>query len=156
VADLAGILVRVVRGLLGGQQSHGGVVIALRNGSVLLVHARYRRSWTTPGGFLADGEDPLTGALRELKEETGLTGTGKLVGSDFRRGHTDYVVVADTLSGEPRCASWEIREVRWFAPSELPPLHPITSRLLVGPLALVRNVNGCFVVDPDAPVRSMS
>lgn len=30
--------------------------------------------WTLPGGGLAFGEDPATGVLRELREETGLTG----------------------------------------------------------------------------------
>lgn len=30
--------------------------------------------WTLPGGGLTFGEDPAAGALRELTEETGLTG----------------------------------------------------------------------------------
>jgi 8-oxo-dGTP diphosphatase len=30
--------------------------------------------WTLPGGGLNFGEEPTTGALRELEEETGLTG----------------------------------------------------------------------------------
>jgi ADP-ribose pyrophosphatase YjhB (NUDIX family) len=29
-------------------------------------------AWSTPGGRLRDGEDPLAGARRELEEETGL------------------------------------------------------------------------------------
>ncbi|HEV2126341.1 MAG TPA: NUDIX domain-containing protein [Chloroflexota bacterium] len=31
--------------------------------------------WTLPGGGLNWGEDPAVGVLRELEEETGLTGT---------------------------------------------------------------------------------
>jgi 8-oxo-dGTP diphosphatase len=37
--------------------------------------------WTLPGGGLEFGEDPDTGVLRELSEETGLVGTvGELLG----------------------------------------------------------------------------
>ena len=32
----------------------------------------FRGNWTAPGGKLEDGELPLAGAIRELKEETGL------------------------------------------------------------------------------------
>ncbi len=28
--------------------------------------------WDIPGGSLEDGEDPITGAIRETKEESGL------------------------------------------------------------------------------------
>ena len=37
--------------------------------------------WTVPGGGLEFGEDPADGVLRELREETGLTGrVGELLG----------------------------------------------------------------------------
>jgi ADP-ribose pyrophosphatase YjhB (NUDIX family) len=146
VGDLVGILRRVIRGLAGGTQSIGGVVIAIDAGRVLLVHARYRRSWTTPGGFLRDGEDPVLGAMRELREEADMEGSGSLVGRDLRRGHTDYVVHAASPSGRARAASWEIRNVGWFLPSELPPLHPVTARLLVGPNRFVDVINDRFVM----------
>jgi ADP-ribose pyrophosphatase YjhB (NUDIX family) len=45
------------------------------NGAVLLCRLRMDDpdggAWTLPGGGLEFGEDPMTGALRELAEETG-------------------------------------------------------------------------------------
>ena len=38
---------------------------------VLLLRAF--RNWDFPKGLIAPGEDPLTAALREAREETGLT-----------------------------------------------------------------------------------
>jgi ADP-ribose pyrophosphatase YjhB (NUDIX family) len=41
--------------------------------------------WTLPGGGLDFGEDPADGAVRELEEETGLTGrVTRLLGIDSR------------------------------------------------------------------------
>jgi ADP-ribose pyrophosphatase YjhB (NUDIX family) len=71
--------------------------------------------WTLPGGGVEFGEDPATGVLRELAEETGLTGriTG-LVGirsavlepHETIRGHRLHVVSAlyrvTTTGGELR------------------------------------------------------
>jgi 8-oxo-dGTP pyrophosphatase MutT (NUDIX family) len=39
-------------------------------------------SWEPPGGIIEAGEDPVTGGLRELAEETGYTGrAARLIGS---------------------------------------------------------------------------
>lgn len=53
------------------------VVIANDQGLVLILR-RSKQSdvlpeyWDIPGGTLEDGEDPAVGAIREVKEETGL------------------------------------------------------------------------------------
>lgn len=51
---------------------HGVRVLALDDaGRVLLVRHSYgSRKWTTPGGGLGSGEDPVAAGLRELAEET--------------------------------------------------------------------------------------
>jgi 8-oxo-dGTP pyrophosphatase MutT (NUDIX family) len=53
--------------------------VCVEDGRVLLVRlakaaAGGRRLWTLPGGGLDHGEDPADCALRELAEETGLSG----------------------------------------------------------------------------------
>lgn len=49
----------------------------VQNGyEVLLIRRKnepFKNQWSLPGGFLEKGEDLETGALRELKEETGLS-----------------------------------------------------------------------------------
>jgi ADP-ribose pyrophosphatase YjhB (NUDIX family) len=57
----------------------GAYALCVREGQLLLARMASGRvdagRWTLPGGGLAWGEDPAAGALRELAEETGLTGT---------------------------------------------------------------------------------
>ena len=51
---------------------------------VLMGCRNDNKKWTVPGGHLEPGEDPYEGAIRELKEETGLDVEDiKLVGSHW-------------------------------------------------------------------------
>lgn len=47
-------------------------IAILKDGKLLMGKRKDNGRWTQPGGHLNDGEDPVTGALREVKEETGL------------------------------------------------------------------------------------
>lgn len=53
----------------------GAVVWRERDGSreVVLIHRPGHGDWTLPKGKLKNGEHPITGAVREVEEETGLT-----------------------------------------------------------------------------------
>ena len=56
----------------------GAYAVCRRGDEVLLVRASSQTTvegrWFLPGGGLRFGEDPVVGVLRELHEETGLTG----------------------------------------------------------------------------------
>ncbi|WP_420629666.1 NUDIX hydrolase [Candidatus Leptofilum sp.] len=82
--------------------------------------------WGLPGGWLNKNEAPKDGALRELREETGLTaqlGPAISVQHDPETVHIGIAYPAKLNSGDIRL-SHELIEARWFACEALP--QPIT------------------------------
>ncbi|MBA2294588.1 MAG: NUDIX domain-containing protein [Actinobacteria bacterium] len=84
--------------------------------------------WDVPGGFLEEGEHPLDGLLRELREETGLEGeTDRFLGT-WMDVYGDAPEAVATLNlywtvrvADPQpVAADDVAELRWFAPDELP------------------------------------
>ncbi|MBC7644831.1 MAG: NUDIX hydrolase [Thermoleophilia bacterium] len=101
------------------------------DGRLLLVKRAidpYLGLWDLPGGFIEDGELPEACVVRELKEETALTGTaGPIIGVfGDRYGETGahtlnifYHVSIDGDGSEAVAAS-DVADVAWFLPDELP------------------------------------
>ena len=100
---------------------------------ILLIKRKFdpfMGKWALPGGFVEIEEDLLDGALRELEEETGLTGIAlqqfKTYGSPGRdpRGRTISVVYTGFVKeNSVRIqASDDASKANWFQVDDLPAL----------------------------------
>lgn len=128
--------------MLKAKCTHGALVI-VRNSDdeYLLVRQRLRERnrWSFPGGFLNPAEAPVDGAIRELREESGLELAEQDVAllAQYRQpwlrffGHFDHVFVAAVEKRDlPSKRSFEIRACKWFAADELPELTASTQEAL--------------------------
>ena len=110
-----------------------GLVMRNMNGDILLERRSDNGLWGLPGGKVEPGKSLLQTALREAKEETGLTiGVIRLLG--VYSGPEDHVVIypdavvqlvdilleASIVSGDLVCSSESI-ELRFFQPGRFPP-----------------------------------
>ncbi|MBL8038961.1 MAG: NUDIX domain-containing protein [Nitrospira sp.] len=111
-----------------------GVVVRGQDDTILLEKRRDCGWWGLPGGRVEPGESLVEAAVREVREETGLTvEVTHLIGvysSPQGRIVTypdngdvvqliDVVIGARVLSGQVIC-SQESEEVRFFSPSQFP------------------------------------
>jgi 8-oxo-dGTP diphosphatase len=90
-----------------GERKRAAAVI-VRDGRVLMVHERARRSgggewWTLPGGGIEDDETPEQAVRREVFEETGLvvTEARHVLEMPYPSGMTSVFTV-EVADGDPR------------------------------------------------------
>lgn len=106
-------------------------------GRLVLVKLWYAPGWRLPGGGRDTEESPVHAALRELREEIGMTSHGEVLPAgeldeeiDFKRDISSLVVVRDVEYRAKRW-SWEVESVGDFALDDLPAdLSPQTRRWL--------------------------
>ena len=84
--------------------------------------------WDIPGGFLEEGEHPIDGLKRELREETGLEvepvellgiWMDTYGGDSAAEATLNLYWTARVVSGEPQPAD-DVDALRWFGRDELP------------------------------------
>ena len=125
-------------------RTYGAHAVALTaSGQIVLVKLWYAPGWRLPGGGRSAGEPAVDAALRELREEIGMTSLADAIlacqleeSVDFKRDLASLVVVRN-VEYRPKRWSWEVEEVREVPLDELPPdISPQTTRWLrsVAPL----------------------
>jgi 8-oxo-dGTP diphosphatase len=105
--------------------------LCVENGRVLLARRAaepFEGRWDIPGGFLEEGEDPVAGLRRELKEETGLdveperflgVWMDRYGGDSTAEATLNLYWTARIVAGEPEPAD-DVSELRWFDRDALP------------------------------------
>lgn len=112
---------------------------------LLALHAGHHDGWGLLGGAVDIGESPAEAAVREAREEAGITVElvrllDVLGGPEYQvrypngdqAAYVTAVYTARVIAGAPDAASGdgEIAECAWFAPRRLPQLSPFASAVL--------------------------
>jgi ADP-ribose pyrophosphatase YjhB (NUDIX family) len=109
-----------------------GALVEDGDGRLLLARRAkepFKGRWDIPGGFLEEGEHPLDGLRRELREETGLevepleflgVWMDRYGGDSTAEATLNLYWTARVESGEARAAD-DVDDLRWFERDELPP-----------------------------------
>ncbi len=116
------------------------LVVLNEQGQILLLKHVFHpyAPWGLPGGWLNRHEDPKECALRELREETGLTAVIDQIlilqrNPELSQIGVVYLAFAQT---SPLKLSGEIIEACWFEPDSLPqPLTEITQEAIATAVA---------------------
>ncbi len=122
--------------------------LIVENGKILLVrrvNEPHRGLWTLPAGFINGGEDPAQAAIRETREETGLTvRITALLDIYARREHArgaDFVIFyqAEIESGTPHPAD-DADALDWFSLDALPLLAFDATRYIIEKFKSMRSI----------------
>lgn len=134
--------------------SVAGVVIDDR-GRALLAQRRDNGRWEAPGGVLERDEDIITGLLREVREETGLTVAPVALTGVYKnmpRGVIALVFRCELIGGH-LTETGETRAFHWATADEVRRLAPeafairVLDALRPGPTPAVRHHDGVRLIE---------
>jgi 8-oxo-dGTP diphosphatase len=95
--------------------------VICRRGKRILLVTRSESKWALPGGILKRGEHLSDAALRELKEETRLSGKSAKYLFDFRGKQKHHHVFSCEIPTRAKARpSNEISKCRWVHLDDLP------------------------------------
>ncbi len=107
--------------------SAGGVIFRKSEGrlEVALIATKNTTVWTLPKGIIDKDESPQMAAVREIQEETGLT--GEIIDELGEKSYWFYLknenakckktvtyFLLKHVSGDANNFSWEVDDARWF------------------------------------------
>ena len=94
---------------------------------LVLVKLRYVPGWRVPGGGRERNESPEEAAVRELEEEIGMTGHGRvrfaceLEESVHFKHDLSALLIVEDVRYRPMKWSWEVEQVGEYSLDDLPP-----------------------------------
>jgi 8-oxo-dGTP diphosphatase len=138
-------------------QQRATLLFVIRDGEILLIHKKRglgAGKINGPGGRIDDGETPLEGAIREVREELRVTPLGVRKCGELRFQFLDglsihgFVFTASDCDGEP--AETPEAKPLWAALDAIPFERMWADDSLWFPLMLAgRNFDGRFLFDGD-------
>lgn len=105
-----------------GEEVHGVGVLVIDDDKVLCARRHDGPWWGGPGGHIEEGETPEDAAIRESKEEFGITVKG--LQPMGRVSYTEeygspFIFLCSDYTGKPKADGEEMRDQRWMSIDEL-------------------------------------
>jgi 8-oxo-dGTP pyrophosphatase MutT (NUDIX family) len=109
------------------EKKAGGIIINLESTKILLIKGRHSKKWGVPKGSMDIGESVRETAIREIREETGLSTEIDKYTIPVKIGKLYlYTVFVDERIPLTPIDSNEIMDIQWFSISSIKSLDTNT------------------------------